>query len=78
VPRSSTSRLSIAEGKVRAHLQSPPLDGRANEELVRLIAASFGLRRAGISLVRGSKSREKVLELENISDEQLQHLLRNL
>jgi len=78
VPRSSKSSLSISQGKLKAHLQSPPLGGRANEELVRLIASLFGLRRADVTVIRGLKSREKVVDLTTVSDEELQDLLRNL
>lgn len=44
---------------------APPQDGRANEELLRLLARLLGLRASSVSLVRGARSREKVFRVES-------------
>ncbi|MDQ6524364.1 DUF167 domain-containing protein [Nocardioides sp. LHD-245] len=50
-----------AELKVR--LASPPVDGRANDELVRWLAKELGVRRSAVQLVRGQTARSKVVRV---------------
>nr|WP_246319415.1 DUF167 domain-containing protein [Nocardioides kongjuensis] len=51
-----------AELKIR--LASPPVDGRANDELVRWLAKELGVPRSAVSLVRGATSRSKVVRVD--------------
>ena len=53
-----------AELKIR--LASPPVDGRANDELVRWLAKELGVPRSAVSLVRGQTSRSKVVRVETL------------
>lgn len=52
-----------ADGTWIAHLRSPPVDGKANDELVALVAARFGLRKADVAIKSGGSSRTKLLRL---------------
>lgn len=51
-----------AELKIR--LASPPVDGRANDELVRWLARELGVPRSAVTLVRGQASRSKQLRID--------------
>ncbi|HWJ65041.1 MAG TPA: DUF167 domain-containing protein [Nocardioides sp.] len=51
-----------AELKVR--LASPPVDGRANDELVRWLAKELGVPRSAVTLVRGQTSRSKLVRID--------------
>lgn len=51
-----------AELKVR--LASPPVDGRANEELLRWLAREVGVPKSAVTLVRGQTSRSKVVRID--------------
>jgi uncharacterized protein YggU (UPF0235/DUF167 family) len=63
-PLSPRSALEpAADGTFIAHLKSPPVDGRANEELIGLVAKRFGVRRADVALRRGGSGRLKVLSV---------------
>ena len=55
-----------AGGRLRVRLQAPPVEGKANRELTRFIARSFGLKKNRVSLAGGEKSREKTLLLEGL------------
>jgi uncharacterized protein len=44
-------------------LAAPPVDGKANAELVRFIADCLGCSKGRVLLVRGEGSRQKVLEV---------------
>ena len=61
--------------KIRVH--APPVDGAANEELVRFVAESLDLKKSQVRLVSGEKSRLKTLEIDLIEDH-LKSLLSKL
>jgi uncharacterized protein len=46
-------------------VKSPPIDGKANEELVALIAQHFNVRKAQISIKSGTSGRLKVVQIED-------------
>jgi uncharacterized protein YggU (UPF0235/DUF167 family) len=48
-----------ANGEFIAHLRSPPVDGKANAELIALVARHFGCHRAAVSIRSGAGSRTK-------------------
>lgn len=50
--------------KVKVH--APALEGRANEELCEFLADELGLPRRAVTLLRGDKSRQKVVRLEGL------------
>jgi uncharacterized protein YggU (UPF0235/DUF167 family) len=47
-------------------VSAPPVDGRANEALCRLIAARSGVPPSRVSVVRGAKARDKVVRVEGV------------
>lgn len=50
-------------GMLKVAVTAPAEDGRANEDLARVIADVFGLRRSGVQLVSGARSKEKRFRL---------------
>jgi uncharacterized protein len=61
--RVSTLR-EMPDGTWLAQIKSPPIDGRANEELVALVAAKFARRKAQVSVKSGGSGRMKLLKIE--------------
>ena len=55
----------LSDGTWLARIKSPPIDGKANKELVALIAKHFGLRKAQVSIKSGTSGRMKLVQLEN-------------
>jgi hypothetical protein len=53
-----------ADGTWVARLKSPPVDGRANAELIALVAARFGCRKADVTLKAGAAGRMKLVSVE--------------
>jgi uncharacterized protein (TIGR00251 family) len=51
------------DGNPKIRIHAPPVDGAANEELIRFAAESFGLKKSQVQLVSGEKSRLKTLEI---------------
>jgi hypothetical protein len=62
--RASLLEEDASGGIWRAQLRSPPVDGRANEELVGLVAAHFGCRRHEVSIRSGAGGRFKLVRID--------------
>jgi uncharacterized protein (TIGR00251 family) len=52
-----------ADGSWLAELKSPPVDGKANEELIALVARHFGCRKAQVTIRSGASGRLKLLQI---------------
>lgn len=64
-PNARQSRLTQAvDGSWTAELKSPPVDGKANAELVGLVAKRFGCRRADVTIRSGAAGRIKLVRVE--------------
>ena len=49
------------DGVLRVRLQAPPVDGKANEELIGFLAQALGVPKSAVTLRRGAASRRKVV-----------------
>ena len=49
--------------ELRIRLAAPPVDGAANDALVRLLAEQLGVARSSVTIVRGHSGRSKVVEI---------------
>jgi uncharacterized protein (TIGR00251 family) len=59
-PRASRSAIEGLHGdRLRVRLQAPPVDGRANEELVSLLAETFDVTRSRVRIEHGAAGRDK-------------------
>jgi uncharacterized protein len=64
-PRARTSELTqAADGTWVAKLKAPPVDGKANEELVALVAERFQCRKAAVTIKSGAAGRTKLVKVE--------------
>lgn len=62
------SRASVLEqkddGTWVAQLKSPPVDGKANEELLTLVSKQFECRKSDVSIKAGASGRVKLIRIE--------------
>ena len=64
-PRSRSSSLKDAgDGTWIAQLKSPPVDGKANAELLGLVADHFRCRKSSVSIKSGATGRMKLIRVE--------------
>jgi uncharacterized protein (TIGR00251 family) len=49
---------------IKLRLAAPPVDGKANDELVRFLADAFGVPRRQVAIVRGETSRDKLVRVD--------------
>ena len=60
IPRASKSEVTGGQnGGLKVKLKSPPVDGAANEELIRVIAREFSVARSAVDIVSGQTSKSK-------------------
>ena len=64
----STSIEGTRNGRLKVRIASPPVDGKANKELLRFLVNRLDVRRSDIKLVAGEKSKYKRLFVHTITD----------
>jgi uncharacterized protein (TIGR00251 family) len=76
VPRASRDGVFgfDAAGRLRVKLTAPPVEGEANDALIKLLAKKLGIAKSRVSVVRGSASRSKVILVEGMSDAELKSM----
>lgn len=71
-PRAKKSEVAGRHGDaIKVRLQAPPVDGAANEELVRFMAEWLGVARRAVTITGGLTSRRKTVEIEGMGAEDL-------
>ncbi len=76
-PRAAKNEVVPMEGgAIKIRLTAPPVEGAANEALVKFLSAAFERPKADIAIISGMKSRSKVVRIEGVSDEDVEKLLK--
>lgn len=77
VPRASRTEIVGAYGDeaLRLRLNAPPVDGKANQELVRFFAETLGIPARSVTLVSGQTGRRKTVRIAGISPASVQSAL---
>jgi uncharacterized protein len=77
-PRAGRDEIAGWQGEeLRVRLRAPPVDGRANDALLRLLASSLDVPPSSIVLVSGATARVKRLRVEGMSEAELRRRLAN-
>lgn len=58
-----------------ARVTEPPLEDRANAALVKLIAKRAGIAKGRVRIVRGARSRDKLVRVEGMGEAELRRAL---
>jgi hypothetical protein len=67
-PRSRTDALDgESQGALLVRLAAPPVEGRANAALARLLGRVVGVAPSSVKILRGATGREKLLKFEGLS-----------
>ncbi len=77
VPRSSKSEI-VGElgGALKIKLKSPPVDGAANAELIKVLSKTFGISKNEIEIIGGQTSKDKKIKIQNLPAEDFEKKLR--
>jgi uncharacterized protein len=65
---SKAAIVGILDDRIKVSVTKKALDGAANEAVLELLADSFNLKKASVSLLKGDKSRQKTVLLEGNSE----------
>jgi uncharacterized protein (TIGR00251 family) len=64
-PRSSKSEImAIKDGVYKIKLKSAPVDGKANEELIELLADKYKVKKSDIEIKSGKNSQNKIIKIQ--------------
>ena len=76
-PRASRTEVAGPHGdELKIRLAAPPVDGAANDMLIRFLAGALEVPRAAVTIVGGLASRSKVVYVTGISPAQVGAALR--
>jgi uncharacterized protein (TIGR00251 family) len=65
-PNSKQQRVQQeADGSLTVYLKSPPVDGKANAELIEVLTQLYAVPKSRIRIKSGASSRIKLVELDN-------------
>ena len=79
VPRASKPGIAgVRDGALLVRLQSPPVEGAANAELIDVIAKAFGAARRDVSLESGERSKLKRVAIETVDRRHFELVLASL
>lgn len=68
VPRAARSEIAgTRNNALLIRLKAPPVDGAANEELIRLLATILGIPRRNVEIVSGHTSRTKRIRIAGVT-----------
>lgn len=77
VPRASRSEILGSEGgTLRVRVSAPPVEGKANKELVKLLAKALGVSSGQVELISGHKARLKTVRVHGVDSEAVSNLMR--
>lgn len=70
-PRAKRERIEIRDGVLRVFISAAPVDGQANDAVVKVLSKSIGVAKSSIAIVRGEKSREKTVRISGLDESEI-------
>jgi len=64
-PNAGKNSIKEEEGKLKIKVSAPAVDGKANKAVIELLATYFKIRKSAISIVKGEKGRDKIIEINS-------------
>lgn len=76
-PRAKKTEISgfLEDGTIKVRLNAPPVDGKANKELIRFLAELLRVPKSSIQIVSGKTSRRKIVHIEGCDPRSVQAIL---
>ncbi|PIE56356.1 MAG: YggU family protein [Desulfobulbus propionicus] len=69
-PRAGKNEVVGVHGdRLKLRLTAPPVEGRANKEVVSFLAGQLGLKRGAVALKSGKQSRQKLVVLRGVNEQ---------
>ena len=75
VPRASKSEIvGEHDGALKVRIASPPVEGAANTELIRVLSKHFGVGKGDVEIVGGQSSKTKRMRIIGVTAEAVRNL----
>ena len=79
VPRASRSEAAGIQGDaLKLRITAPPVEGKANEECIHLLAELLGVKRGQVTIVAGHTARTKTVVVAGVSADMIASLIAGL
>ncbi|MFA4844670.1 MAG: DUF167 domain-containing protein [Candidatus Margulisiibacteriota bacterium] len=62
VPNAKRNKAVEEPGRLKVYLTAPAIEGKANKALLEFLAEHLGVKRSALTIIRGAKSRDKIVE----------------
>ena len=66
IPAAKRNEWVEDQGVFKVYLNAPAVDGKANGALVKFLSGHFGVKSSQIEIIKGLKSRHKIISIEGI------------
>jgi len=63
IPRSKKTKVEDFSKGLKVYVIQPAIEQKANKELVSILSKYYNIRKSNISIIKGFKSRDKVVEI---------------
>ena len=76
-PRAKKSQIVsiLSDSTIKIKLAAPPVEGKANEELIRFLAKVFKVRKSELEIVAGKTGRDKLVTVLGLSPEEMHQII---
>ncbi|MCH7746404.1 MAG: DUF167 domain-containing protein [Chloroflexi bacterium] len=71
-PKARRNSIEVVEGsKLKVYVTAAPEGGKANDAVIALLAKSLGISKSHIRILRGDKSRDKLLDIARLTEDEV-------
>jgi len=64
IPNAQHEAVRVVADKIKVYVTAPAVAGKANQALQALLADFFGVRKRAVTIIRGERSREKIVRID--------------
>lgn len=80
VSRAKKNQISgiMEDGSLKVRVAAPPVDGKANRALIKLLADTLNIPKTDVAIISGLQSRNKTISIEGMSFEEYHQIIEPL
>jgi uncharacterized protein (TIGR00251 family) len=78
IPRSSTNEISQEGDAFKVRITAPPVDGAANQTLLKLLAERLGIHKRSLQIVQGTTGRHKIVQIDDLTGLTITDIIQKL
>lgn len=75
IPRSSITKLEKSNNEIKLKIKSPPVDGKANKEIIEFFSDLFSISKSNVIIEKGTISRHKTIRLIGVDENDISNII---